>query len=118
MSQTTATETTRSDSKTGVVSSGRTTASRSVTVGAYIVGAVVIVGVFIALIAGGPADNPRPTSLGFSLNSFFVWLGGLNPLLQIPLVLIVFGIIAGVLLVLIEYAPRAGKGYFLSLIHI
>ncbi|MGN7861537.1 carbohydrate ABC transporter permease [Microbacterium sp. 22303] len=112
MSQSTATETTRSDRKTESVSSGRTTASRSVTIGAYIVGAVVIIGVFIALLADGPADNPKPTSLGFSLNSFFTWLGGLNPLLQIPLVLLVFAIVAGILLVLIEYAPRHGKGYF------
>lgn len=112
MSQTTATETTRSSRKTESVSSGRTTASRSVTVGAYIVGAVVIIGVFFALLAGGPADNPKPTSLGFSLNSFFTWIGQLNPLLQIPLVLLVFAVVAGVLLVLIEYAPRHGKGYF------
>ncbi len=37
----------------------------------------------------------------------------MNPLLQIPLVLLVFAVVAGgVLLVLIEYAPRHGKGYF------
>ncbi|MBS1696988.1 MAG: sugar ABC transporter permease [Actinobacteria bacterium] len=112
MSQTSAPETVRSDQRTVAATSGRTTASRSVTVGAYIVGAILIIGVFIALLAGGPADNPKPTTLGFSLNSFFVWLGGLNPLLQIPLVLVVFAIVAGVLLVLIEYAPRHGKGYF------
>jgi alpha-glucoside transport system permease protein len=110
MSQSTAT----ADAKTATASthSGRTTASRSVTIGALVVGAVAMVGVFIALLASPPAESPRPTSLGFSLNSFFVWLGGLQPLVQIPLVLLVFGIVAAVLLVLIEYAPRAGRRYF------
>ena len=35
---------------------------------------------------------PAPTSLGFSFNSFFQWLGDLGPIVQIPIVLIVFGV--------------------------
>ncbi len=55
-----------------------------------------------------PLDDPSPTSLGFSLNSFFVWIGNLNPLVQIPVVILVFGVVVALILVLIEYAPRAG----------
>ncbi|MBS1905624.1 MAG: sugar ABC transporter permease [Actinobacteria bacterium] len=92
--------------------SGRTTASRSVTIGAMVVGAIAIIGVFLALLVSPAPETPVPTSLGFSLKSFFVWIGGLNPLLQIPIVLVAFAIVAGILLLLIEYAPRHGKGYF------
>ncbi|MDR2322249.1 MAG: sugar ABC transporter permease [Microbacterium sp.] len=92
--------------------SGRTTASRSVTIGAMIVGAIAIIGVFLALLVSPEPETPVPTSLGFSLKSFFVWIGGLNPLLQIPIVLVVFAVVATILLLLIEYAPRHGKGYF------
>ncbi|GAB3147816.1 hypothetical protein GCM10027058_07340 [Microbacterium neimengense] len=56
-------------------------------------------------------DDAPPTSLGFSLNSFFIWLGGLNPIVQIPIVLIVFGAVVGLVLLLIEFAPRRGRGY-------
>nr|WP_231478596.1 MULTISPECIES: sugar ABC transporter permease [Microbacterium] len=59
-----------------------------------------------------PVEGARPTSLGFSLNSFFQWLGGMGPLVQIPLVLLVFGAVVGLLLLLIEYAPRPGRFYF------
>ncbi|OZB89059.1 MAG: ABC transporter permease [Microbacterium sp. 14-71-5] len=92
--------------------SGRTTASRSVTIGAMVVGAIAIIGVFLALLVSPEPETPVPTSLGFSLKSFFVWIGGLNPLLQIPIVLVVFAVVATILLLLIEYAPRHGKGYF------
>ncbi|KAF2414192.1 ABC transporter permease [Microbacterium sp. B35-04] len=50
--------------------------------------------------------------MGFSFNSFFQWIGNLGPLVQIPIVLLVFGVVVAVLLVLIEYAPRKGTGYF------
>lgn len=91
---------------------GRATASRTVTVIALIVGAVAMVGVFLALVVSPPAEKPTPRSIGFSLNSFFTWLGGLHPLLQIPIVLLAFAVVAGILLLLIEYAPRRGRGYF------
>ncbi|GAA4486233.1 hypothetical protein GCM10023171_21830 [Microbacterium panaciterrae] len=91
---------------------GRTTGSRSLTVGALIVGAVAMVGIFFALILAGSSDTVKPTTIGFSLNSFFIWIGALNPLLQIPIVLVVFGAVAAILLLLIEYAPRRGRGYF------
>lgn len=66
---------------------------------------------FVLLLMSTPVDDARPTSLGFSLNSFFIWIGNLNPLVQIPIVVIVFGIVVGVVLLLIEFAPRRGKGY-------
>ncbi|MFE6736156.1 carbohydrate ABC transporter permease [Microbacterium sp. NPDC057650] len=77
---------------------------------ALIVG-VLIVALFLFMVTRTPVENPRPTSLGFSLNSFFVWIGGLNPLVQIPVVIVVFGLVVALILVLIEYAPRPGKGY-------
>ncbi|MBU1587872.1 MAG: sugar ABC transporter permease [Actinobacteria bacterium] len=82
---------------------------------AAIVAAVTVIAViaaFIFLITQQPNPDARPVSLGFSLNSLFVWLGGLPPLAQIPLILAVFGAVVALILVLIEYAPRSGKGYF------
>nr|WP_243074514.1 sugar ABC transporter permease [Microbacterium sp. SS28] len=64
------------------------------------------------MITRPPTEGAKPTSLGFSLNSFFQWIGSQNPLVQIPIVLIVFGIFVALLLLLIEYAPRSGRGYF------
>ncbi|MFE6997414.1 carbohydrate ABC transporter permease [Microbacterium sp. NPDC057659] len=77
---------------------------------ALIVG-VLIVALFLFMVTRTPLEDPKPTSLGFSLNSFFVWIGGMNPLVQIPIVIAVFGLVVALILVLIEYAPRAGKGY-------
>lgn len=77
-----------------------------------IVAAVGILALLALLLTSGGNEDASPTSLGFSLNSFFVWIGGLNPLVQIPIVLVVFGAVMGIVLVLIEYAPRAGRGYF------
>jgi alpha-glucoside transport system permease protein len=77
-----------------------------------LVAAIVIVALLLFLFTGTPVPDASPTTLGFSLNSFFVWLGALSPLIQIPVVLIVFGAVVGLILVLIEYAPRAGNGYF------
>ena len=57
--------------------------------------------------AAGRGRDGR-SSLGFSFNSFFQWLGNLGPLVQIPIILLVFGAVVGLLLLLIEYAPRAG----------
>ena len=75
-------------------------------------GLILVAALFIFLVTRAPVEDARPTSLGFSLNSFFRWLGNLNPLAQIPLVILVFGIVVAVILVLIEFAPRAGRGYF------
>ncbi|MEV7692572.1 sugar ABC transporter permease [Microbacterium sp. NPDC089189] len=72
--------------------------------------AVAVVAV-VLLFLSPPADDAPPTSLGFSLNSFFVWIGGLNPLVQIPIVVAVFGLVVALVLLLIEYAPRQGKVY-------
>lgn len=74
--------------------------------------AVVIVALFIFLVTRAPADSALPVSLGFSLNSFFVWIGGLTPLVQIPIVIVVFAVVVAIILVLVEFAPRRGTGYF------
>ncbi|WP_125133481.1 sugar ABC transporter permease [Microbacterium sp. 10M-3C3] len=63
------------------------------------------------MVTRAPVET-RPTTLGFSLNSFFRWLGGLNPIVQIPIIVVVFGAVVGLILLLIEYAPRPGRGYF------
>ncbi|MFE1644225.1 carbohydrate ABC transporter permease [Microbacterium sp. P01] len=75
------------------------------------VGLILVVALFLFMVTRAPVET-RPTTLGFSLNSFFIWLGGLNPIIQIPLILVVFGAVVGLILLLIEYAPRSGKGYF------
>ena len=77
-----------------------------------IISGVGLVAMLVLLLAGSGNEDAAPTTIGFSLNSFFIWLGNLNPLLQIPIVLVVFGVVIGVVLLLIEYAPRPGKGYF------
>ena len=45
------------------------------------------------------------------MTAFFTWLAGLPPLVQIPVILLVFGIIVALILFFIEFAPRAGRGY-------
>ena len=76
------------------------------------IAAIAIVALFLFMVTRAPVEDAARTSLGFSLNSFFVWIGNLQPLVQIPIVLVAFGVIVGVILVLIEYAPRSGRGYF------
>ena len=76
-----------------------------------VVAAILVVALFLFLILQQPRET-KPTSIGFSLNSFFRWLGNQNQLVQIPIVLVVFGAVVGILLLLIEYAPRPGKLYF------
>ena len=73
---------------------------------------IAVVAAFIFLITQSPSPDARPVSLGFSLNSLFQWIGNLSPLAQIPIILAIFGVVVGLILVLIEYAPRLGKGYF------
>jgi alpha-glucoside transport system permease protein len=76
------------------------------------VAAVLIAGLLVFMITRTPNDSALPTSLGFSLNSFFVWIGGLTPLAQIPIVVLVFLVVVGIILLLVEFAPRPGRGYF------
>jgi alpha-glucoside transport system permease protein len=81
------------------------------TVLVVVIGLILAVALFLFMVTRQPAET-SPTTLGFSLNSFFRWLGGLGPIVQIPIILIVFGAVVGLILLLIEYAPRAGTGYF------
>src|SRR6478736_5094649 len=76
------------------------------------IGFILIAALLIFLFLSPPAPDARPTSLGFSFNSFFQWIGNLGPILQIPVVLLIFAAVVAILLVLIEYAPRKGTGYF------
>jgi alpha-glucoside transport system permease protein len=89
----------------------RSRGSSRVTAIVALVVAIVIVALIIFMVTGTAPENPKKTTLGFSLNSFFVWIGNLNPLVQIPIVVLVFAVVVGIILVLIEYAPRAGAGY-------
>ncbi|MBD3940203.1 sugar ABC transporter permease [Microbacterium sp. NEAU-LLC] len=86
--------------------------SRTTTRIVVAVGFILIAALVIFLFLSPPNPDARPTSLGFSFNSFFQWIGELGPIVQIPIVLLVFGVVVAVLLVLIEYAPRKGTGYF------
>lgn len=90
----------------------RKESSRATTRIVVAIGFILIAALVIFLFLSPPAPDARPTSLGISFNSFFQWIGDLGPIVQIPIVLLVFGVVVGVLLVLIEYAPRQGRGYF------
>lgn len=85
---------------------------RTITRTVVIVGFVLVAALIFLLIFSAPVEDPSRITIGFSLNSFLVWMGGLNPLLQIPIVLAAFGLVVVLLLVLIEYAPRPGRRYF------
>ena len=76
-----------------------------------LVGAILVVALFVFLIIQTPRET-KPTTIGFSLNSFFQWLGNQQQLVEIPIVLVVFGAVIGLLLLLIEFAPRPGRFYF------
>ncbi len=45
------------------------------------------------------------------MTAFFTWLSGLPPLAQIPVILLVFGVVVALILFFIEFAPRPGRGY-------
>jgi len=77
------------------------------------VGFVVLVAIALLLVFTTSDEESARVTIGFSLNSFFVWLGGMNPLVQIPIVILAFGLVVGIILVLIEYAPRSGRGYYI-----
>ncbi|KQP70331.1 ABC transporter permease [Microbacterium sp. Leaf288] len=91
---------------------GRKPPSRRTTRLGVAIGLILIAALVIFLLLSPPNPDARPVSLGFSYNSFFQWLGNLGPIVQIPIVLVVFAAVVGILLVLIEFAPRAGRGYF------
>ncbi len=87
---------------------------RRITQIVVVAGFVLIAAMLFLLIISAPVEDPARIALGpVSLNNFFLWLGGLPPLAQIPAVLIAFGIVVTIVLVLIEFAPRPGRGYFI-----
>ena len=45
------------------------------------------------------------------MSSFFQWLAGIPPLAQIPLILLAFAALVGIVLVFVEFAPRRGRQY-------
>jgi alpha-glucoside transport system permease protein len=45
------------------------------------------------------------------MSSFFQWLAGVPPLAQIPLILLAFTALVGIVLVFVEFAPRRGRQY-------
>ena len=94
------------------VQSRRRAPSRQTTAIVIAVVVIVVIAAFFFLLTQQPNPEARPVSLGFSLNSLFQWVGNLPPLAQIPIILLVFGVVVGLILVLIEFAPRSGKGYF------
>ena len=81
------------------------------TVTVVVIALIAAVALFLFMVTRAPAET-KPTTIGVSLNSFFKTLGEMNPLVQIPLVLLAFGAVVALLLLLIEYAPRSGKRYF------
>lgn len=85
---------------------------RRITVLVTTIGFILVAALFLFMVTRPPAEGARPTSLGFSFNSFFRWLGDMGPIVQIPVVLVVFGAVVGLVLLLIEYAPRPGRFYF------
>lgn len=99
---------------TATATADRTTkkqaAPRSTAIILAIVG-VLILALVAFMVTRSPDSAALPVSLGFSLNSFFVWIGNLTPLLQIPIIVAMFGVVVGIILVLVEFAPRSGAGY-------
>jgi alpha-glucoside transport system permease protein len=45
------------------------------------------------------------------MTAFFTWLANLPPLLQIPVILVAFAVVVGVVLFFVEVAPRSGRRY-------
>lgn len=86
--------------------------SSAATYGVVGAGLLLIVGLVVALIFSTPNPEAKPRTIGFSLNKFFQWLGDMNPLVQIPIIVLVFAAVVGLILLLIEYAPRRGPIYF------
>ncbi len=83
-----------------------------ITTAGVVGGFVLIIGLIVALLMSTPNPDANPRTLGFSLNAFFQWLGDMQPLVQIPIVVAVFAVVVGLILLLVEFAPRRGKVYF------
>ncbi|MDR6866743.1 alpha-glucoside transport system permease protein [Microbacterium resistens] len=98
---------------TPVTTHGVDAKGRRITRTVVVIGFVLVAALLFLLVFTTPAEESARVTIGFSLNSFFLWLGGMNPLLQIPVVLVAFAAVVGIVLVLIEYAPRPGRGYFI-----
>jgi len=76
-------------------------------------GLVVALALVVILLMSPPADDPAKIVIpGVSLTGLFQWLGDLGPIVQIPIILVIFAAVVGLLLLLIEYAPRPGRMYF------
>ncbi|MEU2204566.1 sugar ABC transporter permease [Microbacterium oleivorans] len=101
------------DTEPAVTTHAQDPKGRSITRIVVAAGFALIVLLFFLLAFTASSEESARITIGFSLNSFFLWLGGLNPLIQIPVILVVFGIVVGIILVLIEFAPRPGRGYFI-----
>ncbi|MCO7203722.1 sugar ABC transporter permease [Microbacterium sp. CnD16-F] len=101
------------DTEPAVTTHAQDPKGRSITRIVVAAGFALIVLLFFLLAFTASSEESARITIGFSLNSFFLWLGGLNPLVQIPVILVVFGIVVGIILVLIEFAPRPGRGYFI-----
>ncbi|MBG0718288.1 sugar ABC transporter permease [Microbacterium sp. 2C] len=87
--------------------SGRTTAIVAT------VGLAIMLALFVLLLLSTPVEDPAKIVIpGFSLTALFQWLGAMNPLAQIPIILVIFAAVVGIILVLIEFAPRPGRVYF------
>lgn len=101
------------DTEPAVTTHAQDPRGRSITKIVVAVGFILIALVAFLLAFTGSTEESARITIGFSLNSFFLWLGALNPLIQIPVILLVFGLVVGIILVLIEFAPRPGRGYFI-----
>ncbi|MFC8679872.1 carbohydrate ABC transporter permease [Microbacterium ureisolvens] len=112
MSQTTTSAADQAQGEPPPARGGRKPPSQRTTRLVVAIGAILVVALIVFLLLSPPNPDARPVSLGFSYNSFFQWLGNMGPIVQIPIVLLVFAAVVGLLLVLIEFAPRAGRGYF------
>lgn len=74
---------------------------------------VILLALVVLLLLSTPVEDPAKIVIpGVSLTAFFQWLGVMGPIVQIPIILVAFAAVVGVLLLLIEYAPRAGRVYF------
>lgn len=101
------------DNATPVTTHATDPKGRAITRIVVVVGFVLIAALALLLVFTTPTEESARITIGFSLNSFFLWLGAMPPLVQIPVILLVFGVVVGIILVLVEFAPRPGRGYFI-----
>jgi len=112
MSQTTTSAADQSEGTPPPERGGRKPPSRRTTRLVVTIGIILIAALLVFLLLSPPNPDARPVSLGVSYNSFFQWIGNLGPIVQIPIIILVFAAVVAILLVLIEFAPRQGTGYF------